>query len=168
LDAGDCAPDNQGNVKERKQAEATRCDESSPENSGAIQKHVEKTRRDEPDQSADRQRQGSAQEKASSNTVIDIRKSKKAQLNALLIRPKGVRLSVIAERLNWQAHTVRAAISRLRKQGVVVSTSKAPRTGETVYAISNRSSANEISPAESNKESKGLRRECDAGAGRRR
>ncbi|MCI5074008.1 DUF3489 domain-containing protein [Oricola sp.] len=62
-------------------------------------------------------------------------KSKKDQLVALLSKPNGARISVIVERLGWQAHTVRATISGLRKQGIEVTTSKSPKTGETVYAI---------------------------------
>lgn len=62
-------------------------------------------------------------------------KSKKDQLVALLSKPNGARISVIVERLGWQAHTVRAALSVLRKQGVEVAASKSPKTGETVYAI---------------------------------
>ena len=70
--------------------------------------------------------------------------NKKAQLITLLSREGGARLSVISERLGWQAHTVRAAISGLRKQGFGIETSKAPASknakissgsGETVYAI---------------------------------
>jgi|GEM_PF-938170 len=62
-------------------------------------------------------------------------KSKKDQLVALLSKPNGARISVIVERLGWQAHTVRAALSGLRKQGVEVTASKSSKTGETVYAI---------------------------------
>jgi len=62
-------------------------------------------------------------------------KSKKDQLVALLSKPNGARISVIVERLGWQAHTVRAALSGLRKQGIEVAASKSPKTGETVYAI---------------------------------
>jgi len=62
-------------------------------------------------------------------------KSKKDQLVALLSKPSGARISVIVERLGWQAHTVRAALSGLRKQNIEVVTSKSPKTGETVYAI---------------------------------
>jgi predicted ArsR family transcriptional regulator len=61
--------------------------------------------------------------------------SKKDQLIALLSKPNGARVSVIAERLQWQAHTVRAALSGLRKQGFGITTSRAAKTGETVYAI---------------------------------
>ena len=42
---------------------------------------------------------------------------------------------MIVERLGWQAHTVRAALSGLRKQGIEVAASKSAKTGETVYAI---------------------------------
>ncbi|GAB1581082.1 DUF3489 domain-containing protein [Phyllobacterium phragmitis] len=63
------------------------------------------------------------------------RKSKKDRLIRLLSKPNGVRASVIAEMLGWQAHTVRAAISRLRQQGLPIATSKSPKTGEIVYVI---------------------------------
>ena len=71
----------------------------------------------------------------SAGTGKQTAKSKKDQLVALLSKPNGARISVIVERLGWQAHTVRAALSGLRKQGVEVATSKAPKTGETVYTI---------------------------------
>ena len=70
--------------------------------------------------------------------------NKKDQLIALLSRKGGARISAISERLGWQPHTVRAAISGLRKQGLDIATSKAPASkssktspdaGETVYAI---------------------------------
>jgi hypothetical protein len=57
-------------------------------------------------------------------------KSKQDQLVALLSKPNGVRVSVISDRLGWQAHTVRAAISGLRKRGHEIVTSKALKTGE--------------------------------------
>ena len=62
-------------------------------------------------------------------------KSKKKQLIGLLSKPGGARVSVLVDRLGWQAHTVRAALSGLRKQGFSVAVSKFARTGETVYAI---------------------------------
>ena len=70
--------------------------------------------------------------------------TRQAQLITLLSRKGGARLSLISERLGWQAHTVRAAISGLRKQGFGIETAKAPASknaktssgsGETVYAI---------------------------------
>lgn len=60
---------------------------------------------------------------------------KKDRLFSLLIKPNGARSSVIAERLGWQAHTVRVALSGLRKKGYVIVTTKSKVTGETVYSI---------------------------------
>lgn len=65
-------------------------------------------------------------------------KSKQDQLINLLSKPNGARISVIIERLGWQAHTVRAAVSGLRKRGFEVATSKSMKTGEIVYAIKAR------------------------------
>ncbi|MCG6118857.1 MAG: DUF3489 domain-containing protein [Aquimonas sp.] len=69
---------------------------------------------------------------------INARKSKKEQLIGLSSKPNGARVSVLIERLQWQGHTVRAALSGLRKQGFEVATSKAAKTGETVYAITSQ------------------------------
>lgn len=70
-------------------------------------------------------------------------KSKKEQLIGLLSKPVGVRVSVLVERLGWQAHTVRAALSGLRKQGFAIAVSKSAKTGETVYAITSAPDAAE-------------------------
>lgn len=64
--------------------------------------------------------------------------SKKDQLVALLSKPNGARVSIIAQRLGWQSHTVRAALSGLRKQGFEIATSTSSKNGETVYAIAAR------------------------------
>jgi hypothetical protein len=63
------------------------------------------------------------------------KKTKKDQLVALLSKPNGARVSVIVQRLGWQPHTVRAALSGLRKQGFEIATSKSSKSGEAVYAI---------------------------------
>jgi len=73
-----------------------------------------------------------------------VTKSKQDQLVALLSKPHGARLSVISERLGWQAHTVRAAISGLRKRGHDLVSSKSTKTGEMVYAIKANSKENEV------------------------
>ncbi|WP_290770967.1 DUF3489 domain-containing protein [Hoeflea sp.] len=62
-------------------------------------------------------------------------KTKQEQLVALLFKPNGARISTITQKLGWQAHTVRAAVSGLRKQGYEVVTSKSAKTEELVYAI---------------------------------
>jgi predicted ArsR family transcriptional regulator len=62
-------------------------------------------------------------------------KPKKHQLLALVTKTGGTRISVLTERLGWQAHTVRAALSGLRKQGHQILATKAAKTGEAVYQV---------------------------------
>lgn len=47
--------------------------------------------------------------------------TKKAQLSGLLARRKGATIAQIEAALDWQPHTIRAAISGLRKAGAEVS-----------------------------------------------
>lgn len=54
--------------------------------------------------------------------------SKKDRLEALLSRPKGATIVQLEQSLGWQAHTVRAAISRLRKGGAEVSLDRSGKT----------------------------------------
>ncbi len=49
-----------------------------------------------------------------------VAKTKTDVLRKLLLRPKGATVAQIQNCLIWQPHTVRAAISRLRKSGVVI------------------------------------------------
>ncbi len=55
--------------------------------------------------------------------------SKKQKLIALLARKTGADVKTITTRLGWQAHTIRAAISGLRKNGYSVET--IPGSGRT-------------------------------------
>lgn len=82
---------------------------------------------------------GSAKNSARVSSANTAGKSKKDQLIALLSKPSGARISVIIEKLGWQAHTVRAALSGLRKQDFEIMTSKSAKSGETVYTILPRS-----------------------------
>jgi predicted ArsR family transcriptional regulator len=77
----------------------------------------------------------------SDQTEKSTAKSKKDQLIGLLSKPSGARVSVLGERLGWQPHTVRAALSGLRKQGFEIATSKSAKTGETVYSIASQPAA---------------------------
>jgi predicted ArsR family transcriptional regulator len=45
-------------------------------------------------------------------------KTKKAQVLSLLKRKSGATIAQIAKATGWQAHTVRAALTRLRQQGI--------------------------------------------------
>ena len=88
-----------------------------------------------------RRKQRGASKAPTTNAAMRDRKSKKDQLVAMLSKPNGARVSVIVNRLGWQAHTVRAALSGLRKQGLEITTSKSSKTGETVYSIVTRKEA---------------------------
>ena len=56
------------------------------------------------------------------------RPSKTARLEAMLRRPKGATQKQLEASLGWQPHTVRAAISRLRKGGAEVTLDRSVRT----------------------------------------
>ena len=71
--------------------------------------------------------------------------SKKDQLLALIAKPGGTRISMLTEKLVWQAHTVRATLSGLRKQGHQILATKAPKTGEAVYRLVSPSEVNGVS-----------------------
>ncbi len=46
--------------------------------------------------------------------------TKRAQLIALISRKSGASMRTIEAKLNWQPHTIRAELSRLRKTGLAV------------------------------------------------
>ena len=71
--------------------------------------------------------------------------SKKDQLLALIAKPGGTRISMLTEKLVWQAHTVRATLSGLRKQGHQILATKAPKTGEAVYRLVSPGEVNGVS-----------------------
>lgn len=66
---------------------------------------------------------------------------KKRQLLHLISQPGGIRIGQLVKVLGWQAHTVRATISGLRKRGHVILASKASVTGELVYKLMSGSAA---------------------------
>ena len=47
-------------------------------------------------------------------------RTKQAKLEALLARARGATLAQLQKELGWQSHTVRAAVSRLRKAGQTI------------------------------------------------
>lgn len=54
--------------------------------------------------------------------------SKKARLESMLRRPRGATQKQLETSLGWQPHTVRAAISRLRKEGADVLLDRSGKT----------------------------------------
>jgi hypothetical protein len=67
------------------------------------------------------------------------RQTKAALLRARLAEPGGVSLAALMAATGWQAHTVRAALTGLRKAGLILSRR---REGDrTIYAIESAGSA---------------------------
>ena len=52
--------------------------------------------------------------------------TKKAQLIQMLSRSSGAKIGSLQAKLDWQPHTIRAEVSRLRKQGLVVTCASSP------------------------------------------
>ena len=61
------------------------------------------------------------------------RQTKAALLRERLSDPGGVSLAVLIEAIGWQAHTLRAALSGLRKEGLTVMRHR--EGDDTIYAI---------------------------------
>ena len=61
--------------------------------------------------------------------------TKKQQLIDLLSGAKPVAAEKVSKTLDWQSHTVRAAITGLRKAGFVIDTTKAADGGGACYRI---------------------------------
>ena len=53
-------------------------------------------------------------------TIKPTAKTKKARILALLKRKSGATIAQIAKVTGWQAHTIRAALTRLRQQGIEI------------------------------------------------
>lgn len=75
--------------------------------------------------------------------------TKHNQLKRLLTKPGGVRASVLGKRLGWQPHTIRAAISGLRKSGHTIVRKPSKSTGESIYWL--QSDTKEASSSTNNK-----------------
>ena len=61
------------------------------------------------------------------------RQTKAALLRARLAEPGGASMTDMMHLTGWQAHTLRAALTGLRKTGVILTRSR--EGGETIYAI---------------------------------
>ena len=68
--------------------------------------------------------------------IVAVGTTKLAQLEALLRRPEGATLDQISKSLDWQAHSVRGAMSGTlkKKQGLTITSDKA-EDGQRVYRI---------------------------------
>ncbi len=68
---------------------------------------------------------------------IDRPKTKRDRIMALLERPEGASIDDLTVATGWQAHSVRAALTGLRKRGLSVARGK-HQSGATVYRIAAR------------------------------
>ena len=62
-------------------------------------------------------------------------KTKKSQLIQMLTRKAGADVATISEKLGWQSHTTRAALTGLRKSGFEISAEKAGEGKPLSYRI---------------------------------
>jgi predicted transcriptional regulator len=69
------------------------------------------------------------------NAGFTTRATKKDQLIKLLGAKAGADIKSLSEKLGWQQHTTRAAITGLRKAGYEVATDKPARGGLSKYRI---------------------------------
>jgi|LGVF01.2.fsa_nt_gb predicted ArsR family transcriptional regulator len=65
-------------------------------------------------------------------------RSKRDRLIQLLSNPKGARVLSLCKSLDWQKHTVRAAVSGLRTAGYLIETYASSKDGVTVYKITGK------------------------------
>ena len=62
-------------------------------------------------------------------------KTKKAQLIQMLTRKAGADVATISDKLGWQSHTTRAALTGLRKAGFEISAEKSGDGNPLSYRI---------------------------------
>jgi hypothetical protein len=67
-------------------------------------------------------------------SIIPARQTKKGSILALLQRPKGAAIGELIEVTGWQVHSVRAALTGLRKEGKELVRDK-DEAGVTLYRI---------------------------------
>jgi hypothetical protein len=63
--------------------------------------------------------------------------TKTATILKLLRRPKGASIAQLQKATDWQAHSIRAALTGLRKKGHEIDRSSQDTRGGTVYRIAN-------------------------------
>jgi len=76
----------------------------------------------------EKQANSGARKGNSGPTTAKPKPSKKARLAAMLSRPRGATQNQLEKALGWQPHSVRAAISQLRKGGADVLLDRSGRT----------------------------------------
>ncbi len=67
--------------------------------------------------------------------IMPANPTKSATILKLLGRPKGASISQLQTATDWQAHSIRAALTGLRKKGHEIERSGKDRKGGTVYRM---------------------------------
>lgn len=70
-----------------------------------------------------------------SEAIMPARPTKSATILKLLGRPKGASVAQLQNATDWQAHSIRAALTGLRKKGHEIERSGKDRKGVTVYRM---------------------------------
>jgi predicted ArsR family transcriptional regulator len=68
--------------------------------------------------------------------------SKRALLIERLSRPEGAGITELTEALGWLPHTVRAALTGLRRKGYVITRTTSDREGQSVYRATTQAAEN--------------------------
>ena len=71
--------------------------------------------------------------------VYPPREGTKLAGRANALKGRGASMSKLSDQLEWQPHTVRAAITRLRQRGYVVTRKKSKKTGLSIYLLTDPS-----------------------------
>lgn len=103
---------------------------------------------------------------ATPNTVISPQRTKMSRLRKQLEAPGGASLTTLVDLLGWQAHTVRAALSGLRKEGLVVIRRR--EGAETIYELVRTATggglvAREAAPVQEPDATDAAKRQADSG-----
>jgi len=69
--------------------------------------------------------------------IMPANPTKSATILKLLGRPKGASIAQLQKATDWQAHSIRAALTGLRKKGHEIERSSQDTRGGTVYRIAN-------------------------------
>lgn len=85
---------------------------------------------------------------ANSKPAGSARATKKDQLIKLLGARAGADISSLSDKLGWQQHTTRAAVSGLRKAGFEIAVEKSAESGISRYRILSAPGAKQAAAAE--------------------
>ncbi len=81
-----------------------------------------------------RSRASSAPDQSKRPAIRSAKPTKKSKLIKLLSRKRGCGMDVMMKELDWQAHTIRAAITRFKQEGYEI-TRTSSSSGKAVYQL---------------------------------